>query len=463
MKISRSPINLYLSTVIILSLMVGCDNLTTNASKFLPYLGTGESPIVLASSPITNTSGVSPTATVQVIFDRTMNIYACQEAFSITPNLPGYFTLSPFSLEFTPSQNLSNGSYTVKITKNCEDEKGHDLKNVFNLVFGVGSMPGGGSTSPSISSIQVQQGTLAACNAGTGTNLDIIANDVTNACLGTVSARNPVVITFSEAMNTAKTTLAVSASFAGDFDWSGGGTILTITPDVPFVYGTRYNVNISTSAESALGYTMSTAVTSSFVAGGITGAPTVQAIGVESQGCASSFPGVGSVAGGDWTLGSCYWDSSLAVLTASSYRFRGGDDGSGASASAAACSDVTTDNFKIIFSNYMNPTTTASAVRLQRLSPPLTTVKMASYSWSDCQAAYPYGCRVLITSFSELEASCNGSLAFGNASTGGDFNLLRTDNAPANFPFYQLFVDTTAIDVNGVNLKNQFQFVMEGK
>ncbi|MCR1795523.1 Ig-like domain-containing protein [Leptospira sp. id769339] len=463
MKIKQSASNFYLISALLLFSFLHCDNLSTNASKFFPYLGTGESPVVLASSPITNTSGVSPTASVQIIFDRTMKIYTCQEAFSITPNIPGYFILSPFSLEFTPSENLSNGSYTVKITKNCEDEKGHDLKNVFSLVFGVGSMPGGGTTSPSISSIQVQQGTLAACNAGTGTNLDIIANDVTNACLGTASSRNPVVITFSEAMDTAKTTLAVSASFSGDFDWSGGGTILTITPDVPFVYGTRYNVNISTSAESTLGYSMSTAVTSSFVAGAITGPPTVQAIGVESQGCASSFPGVGSATGGDWTLGSCYWDSSLAVLSASSYYFRGGDDGSGASASTAACSDVATDNFKIIFSNYMNPTTTASAVRLQRLSPPLTTVRMATYSWSDCQGVYPYGCRVLITSFSELEASCNGSLAFGNAATGGDFNLLRTDNAPADFPFYQLFVDTTAIDVNGVNLRNQFQFVMEGK
>ncbi|TGK41260.1 Ig-like domain-containing protein [Leptospira andrefontaineae] len=463
MKKNQTSINFYLSSAFILFLFLQCDNLNTNASKFLPYLSTGESPNVLASSPITNTSGVSPTASVQIIFDRTMKIYTCQEAFSITPTIAGYFSLSPFSLEFTPSQNLTNGSYTVKITKNCEDEKGHDLKNVFNLVFGVGSTPGGGTTSPSVSSIQVQHGTLSACNAGTGTNIDIISNDVTDGCLGTVAARNPVVITFSEAMNTSVTQLAVSTSFTGDYDWSGGGTILTITPDVPLTYGTRYNVNISTNAVSALGYTMSTALTSSFVVGGLTGSPTVQAVGVESQGCSASFPGVGSAAGGDWTLGSCFWDSSLAVLSASSYKFRGGDDGSGASATTAACSDVTTDNFKIIFSNYMNPTTTASAVRLQRLSPPLTTVKMASYAWSDCQAAYPYGCRVLITSFSELEASCNGALAFGNSSTGGDFNLSRTDNAPANFPFYQLFVDTTAIDVNGVNLKNQFQFVMEGK
>lgn len=182
---------------------------------------------------------------------------------------------------------------------------------------------------------------------------------------------------------------------------------------------------------------------------------TVQAVGLESQNCPATFPGQGSGVGGNHALGSCWWDNTLPMLTASSYTLRGGDDGSG---TAAACNDVNTDNIRIIFNRYMDPSTTVNAITLTRKSPPLSTIRLASWAWTDCQLESPYGCRVVTLVFSEDRSSCNGVAAFGNP----DFNLERSDNTPAGYPFYTLEIDRTARDASGNGFSNSFSFSMEG-
>ena len=190
--------------------------------------------------------------------------------------------------------------------------------------------------------------------------------------------------------------------------------------------------------------------------------PVVQAIGLESQGCSSSYPGVGSVTGGDWNSGVCFWDNSLPVLQPIKYLFRGGDNGGGSLGSSIACVDSKTDNFKIIFSEYMNPST-AQAFRLKRNSPPASNILLSSWEWLDCNTSSGFGCRVIILRFSEMEASCNGNL-FGNSSTAGDFNLQRTDNAPVGYPTYTLIMDSNlAISSEKKKLESDFYFSMEGK
>ena len=189
-------------------------------------------------------------------------------------------------------------------------------------------------------------------------------------------------------------------------------------------------------------------------------APFVQAVGVESQICGETYPARGSSSGGDWTMGLCYWDSSLPILTPDKYRFRGGDDGSGIVGSANACADVITDNFKIVFSEYMNPASSVLGVKLKRNSPPASNPLLSSYLWKDCAGL---GCRVLILKFSEMEASCNGSL-YGNSNTGGDFNLQSTLNSPLGFPQYTIYIDSKlAKSIEGIPLNSDFYFSMEGK
>ncbi|RHX91639.1 hypothetical protein DLM76_18200 [Leptospira yasudae] len=443
---------------------ISCNNINDKAGKFLPYLNVGVNPKVLVFSPGSNEANVAPNTKIQTTFDRLMKIDTCVSSFVINPNVTGFYQTTPISIEFTPSANLSTGTYTVTITKGCESEEGHDLKDVFTSRFAVGAAPGSTLNLPSVLSMNTNRGNLPTCLAGTGTTVDFSTNDTIDGCLGITTNRNPISVSFSEPMNTDLTSLAVTLSpnLPSNYDWSLDGKILTITPDSPYPFGQRITVNVSSNAVNTSGTKIVNAKSASFVAGGIFSSPVVQAVGLASQGCANSLPGVGSVVGGDWTLGSCFWDSSLGLLSAGLYRFRGGDDGTGLAGSTNACGDVNTDNFRLIFSNYMQTAITANAVRIQRVSPPLTNARISSYNWSDCQATFPFGCRSLTVSFAEQEASCNGVL-FGDATTGGDFNMLRTNTSPAGFPIYNLIVDTSAKDVNGYSLQSQFIFGVEGK
>ncbi len=131
-------------------------------------------------------------------------------------------------------------------------------------------------------------------------------------------------------------------------------------------------------------------------------------------------------------------------------------------ASSNACADVNTDNFRLIFTQYMDLSTTASAISLTRLSGPATLIKLASHSWSDCQSVAPFGCRVITLAFSEAEATCNGNVNFGNNTTSGDFNLSQTTPSVADFPFYRLEVDTTARTIDGTTMSSTFTFDVEG-
>lgn len=188
--------------------------------------------------------------------------------------------------------------------------------------------------------------------------------------------------------------------------------------------------------------------------------PFVQAIGLESQNCSENFPGKGSLVGGDWNLDSCFWDSTLPILPASKYLIRGGDTGMGSFGSTVSCNDILTDNIKIIFSEFMNPASTVQAVRLKKISVPPSNILLSSHTWKDCSQN---GCRVLILRFSEMEASCNGNL-FGSISTGGDFNLQKTENSIPGSIQYILTIDAaSARTTSGSSLISAFYFTMEGK
>lgn len=238
---------------------------------------------------------------------------------------------------------------------------------------------------------------------------------------------------------------AISPSVAGGFN--GGGTLLEFIPNAALTPGT-YVATLSRSCEDTSGRDLEAEYTASFGVGvsaaSIT--PEVQAVGLASQGCALSYPGTGSAAGGDHTLGTCWWDSSLAILSPTAYEFRGDN----------ACADVNTDNIRIIFNTYMNIGATINAISVTRQSPPSSSVKKASWVWSDCLAAAPFGCRVVTIAFTEEANACGGA-GFG----GNDFNL-QQDTPLADFPFYLLEVDGTAVSFDGLSLPATFTFGFEG-
>ncbi|MCW7464020.1 MULTISPECIES: Ig-like domain-containing protein [Leptospira] len=397
---------------------------------------------------------------IEVIFSKPMDRVSVQNGISLSPSVP--FNLQWISdsivqinpdIAFTARSRIS-----VQLTSTIQDTNGVRLLSPISSSFYVGTL----NLVPTLTSIQLATGTLGDCLSGIGIQNDIILTSVVNGCLGN-SVNNPITIQFSRPMSQAQTIagFSISPNVTGTFLWSGGDQTLTFTPDSKFTFGQRYTITISTIAISSDRVAFDQNTSYSFVAGGaLTNSPIVQAIGVASQGCSNTFPGVGQAAGGNWLAANCFWDSTLPVLGPNSYQFRGGDNGDGTNAN---CTDVNTDNFRLIFSNYMNITATINAIRLQRTSPPGTIIQLASWNWTDCQLVYPFGCRVVTLAFSELESSCNGTSFFGNAGTGGDFNLSRTDNMPAGYPYYMLTVDTSARDTNNLQLGSTFQFVMEGK
>lgn len=576
--------NILLLIIAVFCQIPSCSNANEDLANYLTFLGDDDSPKILSASPGMGDDSLPRDQKISVVFNKPMNINSCVQSFSISPPVQGFYELNDFSMIFTPSSLLSFGTYTYTITKNCEDKEGNDLREIFTASFTIGNVTvagtfpevtgifvktgtvaacnassavdtnilssdvidacmgnnlvnrmkirfnrdmdrvatsgaiavspnvnftlswisnqeidiipdapfvfnsrinfsistqaqdsqgirlvtpvigsfrvGSGNLLPAITTINVPADTLTNCNNGIGLVTDIIANVVNNGCLGNPTI-TPIEINFSHTMDTPVTQSAISfsPSLTGSFSWSNGNQTVTFSPDQRFIYGIRYTINISTNARSIDNINLPILNSFGFVAGGLlTGAPVVQAVGVESQGCANAFPGVGNAAGGDWTSGNCFWDNSLPILSPTNYRFRGGDTGT----SPASCLDVNTDNFRLIFSNYMDLNSTINAVRLRRTSPPTTTVQLSSWNWADCQGVAPFGCRVLNVIYAEQEASCNGAL-FGNAGTGGDFNLLLSSGNPVGFPYYNLSVDTSAKDVNNIPLNSTFNFAMEAK
>lgn len=271
-----------------------------------------------------------------------------------------------------------------------------------------------------------------------------------------------VEIIFSKPIHPGRCTSAFLFDNDNDGQVLAGGNALKFSPNATLSTGTHV-AELTTDCEDLSGGDLVTPLTLTFNVGE-TVVPAVQAVGLESQGCSNTYPGTGSASGGDHTLGSCWWDSGLAVLSPTNYEFRGGDDGTGGPTLTNACTpDVTSDNFRVIFSQYMDPATTANAITLTRLSGTSTQIRAATHVWTDCQSVSPFGCRVITISFAEAEASCNGPANFGDNSTGGDFNLGQTDApAVANFPLYRLEVDTTASSAEGTNLGTTFAFDVEG-
>ncbi|TGK17846.1 hypothetical protein EHO61_10235 [Leptospira fluminis] len=401
---------------------------------------------------------------IVINFSRAMDPNSTTAAISISPSVSGsYVWASSSVLTFTPDNPLAyNQRYTFTVGGSAADSGGTLMKQSVQGSFLVGS----GNAAPSLSSATVLAGSLAGCQAGIGSASNIITGNVTSACLGNPTS-NTIVFNFSLPMDpqSAQNAITFSPAISGSFTWSGGNQTLTFVSDTTLGFGTRYTVALATSALSSSLVPLPQAVSASFVAGGINPSPSVQAIGVVSQpGCAQSFPGSGSSTGGNWSLGFCWWDYSQQVLSPSAYQFRGGDDGKN---DAASCSDQTTDDFRIIFNNYMNTGATISAISLSRITGTSTVIRLSTWTWKDCQASYPYGCRVVDLVFSEIESSCGGSSAFGSS---GDYNMTNagldftsaipytTITVDPNGPVYSLQVANSATDIYGRALAAPFSF-----
>ena len=326
-------------------LLVSCNGIEKSISgeKIFPLVNDNSSFKVLMSDPSNASESVRKNHPIKIHFNRSIEFSSCIKAFSVLPIMRGQFKEIYMGIEFIPESTWDSGTYSITVTKSCEDLEGNDLDDAYSFYF--------------------------------------------------------------------------------------TGEVQKVPELIPSV---------------------------------VNPAPVVQAMGLESQGCGEKYPGKGSSLGGDWNSPHCFWDSSLPVLQPANYLFRGGDSGDGSVGSNASCVDKTSDNFQIIFSEYMNPVTTPQGVRLKRNSPPASTILLSSWVWKDCKEDSTGGCRVLVLRFSEMESSCNGSL-FGTGSTGGDFNLQNTNGYPVGFGVYTISLDANYVQSSlGIKMAKDFFFSVKG-
>ncbi|MCE9501520.1 MAG: Ig-like domain-containing protein, partial [Leptospira sp.] len=400
--------------------------------------GGGVATDILSATVNNGCQGNPGTNPIVVNFTEPMNQPKTQSGFSISPGVNGSFTWpTATQMVFTPDNSLSYGTrYNITLSTSVEDVQGQRLGN---QVFGTFVVGAPDVTPPNIScpgcGIDFEiNGDGDSCGA-------VVPNDVVNqqngssGTLNVCSGGNALRIVFSENMNQVATTNAISFSPSVNVTFSWVGNVLTIVPLTTFASDKFYSITVSTSAKDLAGNSLP----GDFQVGFKTenSSPKVYAVGLGSQvGCTNftGVPSVGSIIGGTWASANCFWDNTLSILQPGSYHFLAGN--------LACVADSQTDNIRIIFDKPMDIVSTASAVSLRRISPPLGSVIKSSWSWSDTN-------HVLTMSFSE------GALCMDLVR-----NLLN-DPSP-NYPFYIIDVDQTAKDANGNSLAAPFSFIMEG-
>ena len=194
-------------------------------------------PVVSASFPSSNQTGVSKNATVSVTFDDVslMDEGSSQSAFVISPSINGSFDWAnpaptEHTLTFTPAVPLIAGAtYQVTVGTGARDKVGNGLVESYVFYFTVG----GDSSAPNVVS------TIPPLNA---TNVDKATG---------------VTITFDEAMDemASQSAFSISPAVAGNFTWSSAGKTLTFTPLSDLSVGV-YEVTVGTGAQDLAGNKM---------------------------------------------------------------------------------------------------------------------------------------------------------------------------------------------------------------
>lgn len=241
----------------------------------------------LSASFVTNVCtdnvGTGQGASFEIIFSKNMDQNITSQAFSISPNVSGLISwTSPTTLRFIAAQSLNpNTQYVISVSQNATDSGGIQIQNGYVLYFL--SSPVGGF--PAVNSIDVFSGIPANCQAGLGIVTNVLAATVNNACTGN-SAVNPIVVTFSEPMNSSslRSGFSISPSITGQFSFPTANQMV-FTPDTAFQYGKRYNISLATSITNTSGKGLRNPVNATFVVGALDSSqPVVTGIDFEVDG-----------------------------------------------------------------------------------------------------------------------------------------------------------------------------------
>ncbi len=211
----------------------------------------------------TDNGGTGAGALINVQFSEPMDQAATASAFSISPNVSGIITFAGNNLRFVATQALDpTTQYRVSISNGARDLAGNTVASSFTRFFNTTAVGG----YPGVTSINVGTG-AGACSGGAAT--DMLTNNIFNACPN----NNAISVVFTEPMNQTATENAFSISprVDGTFNWVGN--VMTLTPDRALDPNRRYEVQLSTQVEDLQGHKLQSAVSGSFIAGGLDATP----------------------------------------------------------------------------------------------------------------------------------------------------------------------------------------------
>jgi|GEM_PF-2654844 len=196
--------------------------------SYIFHLSTVNPPKVLVVSPINNTTRVRLDAPLTVNFTAAMETSTVETGFSITPPALGVFVWDQNSSSFSwqhATEFDPNTTYRVTIAAGVRDFGGIPMEEDYSWSFTTAPQPYVLSSEPKLNTREK--------------NLDIF---------------EPVLITFSEPMDTASVVDAFSIDppVTGEFSWNGSQLTWT-HPNEGFRPGSECTLTIETTAKSALG------------------------------------------------------------------------------------------------------------------------------------------------------------------------------------------------------------------
>ncbi|BDA77825.1 hypothetical protein LPTSP3_g07550 [Leptospira kobayashii] len=396
-------------------------------------LGSGSITNILAAvvnNACTGNPFVNP---ILLTFSQPINQSSLVNGFSISPSVSGYFSFpTAYQALFNPDALLQYGKrYTITIPTSITNTSGRGMANTIYSSFVVGALD---SNFPSIVGVDFEVN-------GDGDGCGVVPNDFVNqpsgSVLSQVCAGTPIVVHFSEPMDTNSAMNAVSFSPFANVNYSFTGNDMTITPLTTFASGEDFSFTISTGARDLAGNALQSSFTLGFKTENTS--PRVVAIGVASQTNCSSYTGnlyAGNPAGGNSSMTQCYWSDGLQMLSPAAYSLT--------TTTAPACpSNSLTDDIRIVFNQAMDPVATINAISMSYISNSGGSgIKKNSWQWSD--------------SFHVVTIQVTDVSLCGN-----DLQAITNVTLP-NYPFYLVQVDQTAKNASGTSLSSAFNFILEG-
>lgn len=185
-------------------------------------------PEFLSSAPVSGSVDVAPDTTIRLRFSRPIDPGSIADSLSITPDFLRSTQLidSGQTIELSPNAPLSNGTYTLRLSRQLEDITGRSLRKEAVVHFTVGAdFVGPGLSAASIGPLALQEG------------LTVSGAEFSDA----------IQLQFSEAVDAASVEQAVQLSPLAplNFQWNAAGDLLTLSAAGGWQAETDYRLDLS--------------------------------------------------------------------------------------------------------------------------------------------------------------------------------------------------------------------------